>query len=187
MAKRTLDLLVSLSALVVLSPFLLLIALAIVIDSGFPILFRQRRIGINNREFTIYKFRTMRVGTPNVATDQLSNPEAFITKTGRLLRKSSLDELPQLFNIVLGDMSLVGPRPALYNQYNLIELRTRHAVHLVRPGLTGWAQINGRDEVTDEDKVNLDLYYCQHHSLKLDLWILLRTFGAVAKARGIRA
>lgn len=185
--KRVIDIVSALSGLVFLSPILLLIVAAIAWESRGPVVFRQIRIGRNNRRFTIYKFRTMRTDSPNLPTDRLQNPHQYITRVGRFLRKSSLDELPQLFNILTGDMSLVGPRPALYNQDRLIQLRTERNIHLMRPGLTGWAQINGRDDVTDEEKVELDCYYNEHKTVALDLYILLRTFGAVSTAKGVKA
>ena len=163
--KRVFDLILCLFGIVVLSPVILILMIIIKITSEGPIFFKQRRIGKNNKEFNIYKFRTMRIDTPNVATHLLENPEKYITPIGKVMRKTSLDELPQLFNILKGDMSLVGPRPALYNQYDLIEMRTEAGVDKLVPGLTGWAQINGRDEIPLELKVKLDKEYLEKKSL----------------------
>lgn len=185
--KRLFDIVSSASGLLLLSPVLLVVAIMIVAESRGPAIFRQTRVGRDNRPFTIYKFRSMRVGAPNLATDQLADPYRYITRVGRLLRKTSLDELPQLWNILIGDMSVVGPRPAIFAQENLVKMRTDRGVHRFRPGLTGWAQVKGRDEISDEDKVELDAYYCANWSLALDLQILLRTVGVVSTAKGVRA
>jgi O-antigen biosynthesis protein WbqP len=185
--KRLFDIISSACGLVLLSPVLLVVAILIAVESRGPVIFRQTRVGRDNRPFTIYKFRSMRVGTPNLATDQLTDPYRYITRVGRFLRKTSLDELPQLWNILLGDMSLVGPRPAIFAQTNLIEMRTKRGVHRFRPGLTGWAQVHGRDDISDQEKVELDAYYCDNWSLALDMQILLRTIGVVSTAKGVRA
>ena len=139
-----------------------------------------------NKEFYIYKFRTMRTDTPDVATHLLKNPEAYITPIGKFLRKTSLDELPQLFNILKGDMSLVGPRPALYNQYDLKEMRNKQGINILMPGLTGWAQINGRDEISLEEKVRLDKEYLENRSFCFDIKILFLTFFKVLKKEGVK-
>ncbi len=144
------------------------------------------RIGVGNKIFRMYKFRTMKVGTPPVATHLLKNPDIFLTPLGRFLRKTSLDELPQLFNVLKGDMNFVGPRPALYNQEDLIELRTNKGIHSLRPGITGWAQINGRDELPIPVKVGYDEYYLKYRSFFLDLKIILKTFLKILKSEGIR-
>lgn len=183
--KRFIDIIFSLVLLIILSPLFLIIFIATKFDSRGPIFFRQRRIGKDNKEFMIYKFRTMRVGTPNVATDKLANPEQYITGIGKFLRKTSLDELPQLINILKGEMTFVGPRPALYNQYELIEMRTSAGVHALVPGVTGWAQINGRDSLNDSAKVMNDKYYLENLSAKLDFKILIMTILKVLKADGI--
>lgn len=185
--KRSIDILISVLAVILFSPFIAIIALLIKLTSKGPVLFTQRRIGKNNKEFTIYKFRTMRIDAPNVATHLLSNPEVFVTSIGKFLRKTSLDELPQLFNIVKGEMSIVGPRPALYNQEDLIELRTKCGVHTLVPGLTGWAQINGRDEVHNQDKVRLDYEYKEKQSIIFDFKIMFMTFFKVMKREGIKS
>jgi len=165
---------------------LLVISLAIKVDSKGPALFSQRRIGRNNKEFVLYKFRTMRTEAPNVATHLLNDPQSYITPFGKFLRKSSLDELPQLFNIIKGDMTFFGPRPALFNQYDLIDLRTRCGVHTLRPGVSGWAQVNGRDCLEISQKVEFDFYYLEHHNLALDIKILFFTVLKVLKADGVR-
>ena len=157
--KRFSDIFFSLIILSILSPLLIIISLAIKAGSKGPALFSQRRIGRKNNEFILYKFRSMRTDTPDVATHLMKDPENYITSFGKFLRKSSLDELPQLFNILIGDMTFIGPRPALYNQYDLIRLRTKCGVHTLRPGVSGWAQVNGRDSLGISEKVEFDLYY----------------------------
>lgn len=183
--RRLFDSLTSLILLIVLSPLLLIIMLAIKLTSEGPIFFKQRRIGKDNREFMLYKFRTMKTNTPNVATHLLKDPDKYITGIGKFLRKSSMDELPQLLNILKGDMTYVGPRPALYNQYDLIEMRTRVNVHTLLPGVTGWAQINGRDTIELKDKVEYDEYYLHNKSIIFDLKILLLTVLKVIRADGV--
>lgn len=183
--KRGFDILSSLVAIVLFSPILLALAIIVKCTSPGPILFKQRRIGKDNQEFMIYKFRTMRIDTPNVATHLLKNPEQYITPIGKFMRKTSLDELPQLFNILKGEMSVVGPRPALYNQYDLIEMRTNANVHTVRPGLTGLAQVSGRDELENEKKVYFDQQYVQKQSFFFDLKLILLTVVKVFKSEGV--
>lgn len=183
--KRFLDVLFSLVLLIILSPLFLIISILIKLNSKGTVFFTQMRIGRNNNLFKFYKFRTMRVGTPNVATDKLGDAKSYITSVGKVLRKTSLDEIPQLINILKGDMTFVGPRPALYNQYNLKELRTKAGVHALVPGVTGWAQVNGRDHNDDFQKTELDRYYLNHKSLKLDLKIVLMTVFKVLRADGI--
>lgn len=185
MVKRTFDLFVGSLAFFVLSPLLLLIYILVKIDSRGPVLFVQRRIGMNNQEFLMYKFRTMIIGTPEVATDKLGNSERYVTKVGYYLRKYSLDELPQLLNIIKGDMSFVGPRPALYNQYDLREKRNSLGIAALKPGLTGWAQINGRDDVSLDEKVGLDFHYLQHQSFVFDMSIIFGTVFSVFKGDGV--
>jgi O-antigen biosynthesis protein WbqP len=179
MLKRGIDILAAGAALLILSPVLIVLMILVYLDSGGPIFFVQRRVGADDREFDMYKFRTMVVGTPNVATDKLTNSEMYVTSVGQYLRKYSLDELPQLWNILSGDMSIVGPRPALYNQYALREMRKQHNISSMRPGLTGWAQINGRDNIGLEEKVKLDLYYFKNLSTRFDLYIIVRTAMSV--------
>lgn len=173
--KRTLDILLALIALVILLLPIIVVALMVRVTSPGPIFYWSDRVGRHNRIFKMPKFRSMRIGTPAVATHLLSNPGAYLTPIGGFLRKSSLDELPQLWSILTGDMSFVGPRPALYNQHDLIELRTQYGVHELVPGLTGWAQVNGRDELPIPQKVALDTEYLQRQSLIWDVKILWLT------------
>ncbi len=184
--KRVFDFISSLIAMIILSPIFLILMIIIKLTSEGPIFFKQRRIGKDNEEFKILKFRTMRIDTPNVATHLLENPEQYITSIGKLMRKTSLDELPQLFNILKGEMSFVGPRPALYNQYDLIEMRTKVGVSKLIPGLTGWAQINGRDEIPLEEKVRLDKEYLEIRGFWLDIKIIFLTFFKVLKSEGVK-
>ena len=176
---------VALVSLVILSPLFLIISLLIKIESKGPVFFKQERIGKDNVNFMIYKFRSMRTDTPDVATHLLDNPDIFITKVGKVLRKTSLDELPQLINIVKGEMLFVGPRPALYNQYDLRDLRTEKGVHVLYPGVTGWAQVNGRDELEIPDKVEFDRQYTEKRSIFMDIKIVFMTFIKVFKSEGI--
>lgn len=184
--KRTLDIVLSFLGMIVLSPFFLLLVLAIKLDSKGPVLFKQKRIGLHKKHFYILKFRTMRIDTPkDTPTHLLENPEQWITKVGKFLRKTSLDELPQIWNIFVGDMSIIGPRPALWNQYDLIEERDRYGANDVLPGLTGWAQIHGRDELPIAKKAELDGYYVQHLSFGLDVRCFFGTIKSVAKSEGV--
>jgi len=184
--KRTLDIVLSFLGMLVLSPFFLLLVLAIKLDSKGPVLFKQKRIGLHKKHFYILKFRTMRIDTPkDTPTHLLENPEQWITKVGKFLRKTSLDELPQIWNIFVGDMSIIGPRPALWNQYDLIEERDRYGANDVLPGLTGWAQIHGRDELPIAKKAELDGYYIQHLSFGLDVRCFFGTIKSVAKSEGV--
>ncbi len=183
--KRIIDLVLAIIALVVFCIPIVLIALIIKLTSHGPVVYWSNRIGRNNQIFRMPKFRTMRIDTPTVATHLLSNPARYLTPIGSILRMTSLDELPQLWSIFCGDMSFVGPRPALFNQADLISLRTAHQVHVLVPGLTGWAQINGRDELPIPDKVALDVYYLQHRSLLLDIKILLLTILKVLTRDGV--
>lgn len=184
--KRLFDFVMSLIGIIVLSPIILIVALAVKLTSPGPMLFKQRRIGKNNDEFQIYKFRTMRIDTPNVPTHLLENPEQWITPVGKFLRKTSLDELPQLFNILKGEMSIVGPRPALYNQIDLKEMRTEAGIHKLVPGLTGWAQINGRDEIPLSLKVKLDKEYLERKNFFFDIKIIFMTVLSVLKSEGVQ-
>ncbi|MDD3935668.1 sugar transferase [Rhodoferax sp.] len=179
--KRLFDLIVGACAGVVLLLPLVLAALAVRLTSKGPALYWSDRVGRNNTIFKMPKFRSMRVGTPAVATHLLNNPDAYLTPIGSFLRKSSLDELPQLWSILVGDMSFVGPRPALFNQHDLIELRTKAGVHALVPGLTGWAQINGRDELPIPEKVALDVEYLHRKSIFLDIKIIFLTAWKVVK------
>lgn len=183
--KRTTDLLLALLASLPLALPLLLLALWVKATSPGPVLYWSDRVGRNNVLFRMPKFRSMRIDTPEVATHLLEHPEQWLTPIGSFLRRSSLDELPQLWNILRGDMSLVGPRPALHNQHDLIALRTRAGIHTLRPGLTGWAQINGRDVLPIAQKVAMDVHYLQQQSFCWDLRILLLTAIQVLRRDGI--
>lgn len=185
MLKRAFDIIAALAGLVAASPVLLAIALAIRLESPGPAVHWSRRVGRRNRLFSMPKFRSMRLATPDVATHLLPDPERWVTPLGQFLRRTSLDELPQLWSVLIGDMSLVGPRPALHNQSDLIALRTAAGVHGLRPGLTGWAQVNGRDELPIADKVALDRAYLERMSLAFDLLILLATARVVAAGRDV--
>lgn len=183
--KRVFDLLLALAVTVVLAVPVLLVAVLVRLTSPGPALYWSDRVGRGNSIFKMPKFRSMRVGTPAVATHLLADPKAHLTPIGSFLRKSSLDELPQLWSILVGDMSFVGPRPALFNQHDLIALRTQHGVHELVPGLTGWAQVNGRDELPILDKVKLDVAYLQRHSLWFDIRILWLTLVKVLRRDGV--
>lgn len=184
--KRVLDIILSAIGLIVLSPVFLVLALAVKADSRGPVLFRQKRVGIHKEYFNILKFRTMRTDTPrDMPTHLLKNPEAYITKVGKFLRKTSLDELPQIFNILRGDMAIVGPRPALWNQDDLIAERDRYGANDIRPGLTGWAQINGRDELPIEVKARLDGEYVKKMGLRMDIRCILGTVVSVLRHEGV--
>ncbi|WP_415980003.1 sugar transferase [Faecalicoccus pleomorphus] len=184
--KRLIDLLISLLGFIVLSPLFLILCLLIKITSKGPIFFKQKRVGIHKTYFDILKFRTMKIDTPkDVPTHLLSDPDQYITSVGRFLRKTSLDELPQLINIIKGDMSIVGPRPALWNQYDLIEQRDLYQANDVMPGLTGWAQINGRDELEISVKAKLDGEYVQRMSFLFDCKCFLLTITSVLKHEGV--
>ena len=184
--KRVLGIVCACAGLLLLSPLLLCLALAVKIDSKGPVLFRQKRVGKDKVYFEILKFRTMYADTPqNVPTHLLSDAEARITKVGHFLRRSSLDELPQLFNILKGEMCFVGPRPALWNQYDLLEERDKYGANNIVPGLTGWAQVNGRDELPIAEKAALDGYYAAHQSFWLDVKILFGTFFNVLFSKGV--
>lgn len=184
--KRLLDASISFVALVLLSPVLLVLALCIKISSPGPVLFCQKRVGKGKTYFQIYKFRSMRTDTPkDMPTHLLENPQAFITPIGRFLRKTSLDELPQLLNILRGEMSIVGPRPALWNQDDLIAQRDLYGANDCVPGLTGYAQIHGRDELPIEQKAKLDGYYAQHLSFALDVKIFFKTIYSVLRHEGV--
>lgn len=182
--KRNFDILTSLLLLVILSPLFLILMITIKLTSKGPVFFTQKRIGKDNKDFLLYKFRTMKIDTPNVATHLLDNPEQYITTVGKFLRKSSFDELPQLINILKGDMTYVGPRPALYNQYDLKRMRTKVGVHKLLPGVTGWAQINGRDAIAIENKVKYDEEYLLNRSIKFNIKIIFLTVFRVLRADG---
>ena len=184
--KRTFDLVMSLCLLAIFIGPMLFLALLVKLTSKGPVLYWSERVGRNNEIFLMPKFRTMRTDTPAVATHLLGDPDSFLTPVGKLLRRSSLDELPQLYSILLGDMAFVGPRPALFNQDDLVSLRTEKGVHTLTPGLTGWAQINGRDELPIPVKVDFDAYYLCNRSFIFDLNILFYTFFKVLRREGIQ-
>lgn len=184
--KRFLDIFLSSMGLILLSPLFLTLILAIKLDSKGPVFFRQKRIGIRKSYFNILKFRTMKIDTPkDTPTHLLEKPEQYITRVGRFLRKTSLDELPQIWNILVGEMSVIGPRPALWNQYDLIEERDKYGANDIPPGLTGWAQINGRDELPIEMKAKLDGEYVERISLWMDIRCFFGTIISVLKSEGI--
>lgn len=184
--KRPLDFILSLMGLIVLSWLFIIIMIAIKMDSKGPVFFKQKRVGKNKKLFSIYKFRTMYVETPKeMPTHLLSNPDAFITKTGKFLRKTSLDELPQMINILKGEMAIIGPRPALWNQDDLIAERDKYGANDIRPGLTGWAQINGRDELEIDVKAKLDGYYVEQESFAMDVKCFFGTIVSVFKSDGV--
>ena len=177
-----------LSALILIilfSPIFIFVAITILIEDGFPALFTQKRVGINYTFFKIYKFRSMKKDTPNVATHLLTNPDQYLLKIGKFIRKTSLDELPNLINIIKGEMVFVGPRPALYNQDDLMGFRVATGVHKLKPGITGWAQINGRDEISIEKKVQLEQEYLHRKSFLLDIEIVIKTFTNVLFSKGV--
>ena len=184
--KRLFDLTCSFMAIIFLAIPMLITALAVKLTSPGPILYWSDRVGRNNTIFKMPKFRTMRTDTPAVATHLLGNPDSWLTPIGKFLRKSSLDELPQLLSILTGDMSIVGPRPALFNQDDLVALRTAKGVHMLTPGLTGWAQVNGRDELPIPVKVDFDEYYLKYRSFLLDVKIIFRTVIKVVKSEGVK-
>jgi O-antigen biosynthesis protein WbqP len=184
--KRFFDLVVVIIAALIFAIPMLVVAVAVGLTSKGPILYWSKRVGKNNRLFNMPKFRTMRVDTPVLPTHLLGNPDAYLTSIGSFLRKSSLDELPQLWCILIGNMSVVGPRPALSNQQDLIDARTEKGIHLIKPGLTGWAQVNGRDEIELAKKVQLDYEYLDKKSLIFDVYVVLLTFYKVVKREGIQ-
>ena len=184
--KRLIDAVLSLIGLILFSWLFLIIIIAIKVDSPGPVFFKQKRVGLHKKYFYIHKFRTMRTDTPkDMPTHMLQNPESYITKVGAFLRKTSLDELPQFWDVFVGNMSIVGPRPALWNQEDLIELRDKYGANDVTPGITGWAQINGRDELELEEKAKLDGEYVKNLSFAFDLKCFLRTIKSVLKQDGV--
>lgn len=185
--KRFLDFTLSLIGILVLSPFLLLLVILIKLDSPGPVLFTQKRVGIHKSYFQIYKFRTMRIDTPrDCPTHLLADPDYWITRVGKFLRKTSLDELPQIFNILKGEMSIIGPRPALWNQYDLLAERDKYGANDITPGLTGWAQINGRDELPIAVKANFDSEYVERISFFFDVYIFFKTIFSVLSSKGVK-
>jgi O-antigen biosynthesis protein WbqP len=184
--KRLIDIILSLIGLILLSPIFLILIIAIKMDSRGPVFFKQKRVGIYKTHFYILKFRTMKIDTPkDTPTHLLENPEQYITRVGKFLRKTSLDELPQIWNIFVGQMSIIGPRPALWNQYDLIAERDKYGANNVLPGLTGWAQINGRDELSIEVKAKLDGEYVERLSLWMDIKCFFMTIVSVLKSDGV--
>lgn len=184
--KRFIDIILSLLGLIILSPLFLILIIAIKIDSKGPVLFKQKRVGIDKSYFNILKFRTMRIDTPSdIPTHLLENPDQWITKVGKFMRKTSLDELPQIINILKGEMSIIGPRPALWNQYDLIAERDKYGANDIPAGLTGWAQINGRDKVNIEDKARFDGEYVEKMGLKIDIRCFFGTIVNVLKISGV--
>jgi len=176
---------ISFILLICLLPLFLIVALLIIIEDGFPVFYRQRRVGLKNNNFLIYKFRTMRKDTPDIPTHLVQEPQNNFTFIGPTIRKFSIDELPQLINIIKGEMNFIGPRPALYNQKDLIDLRKKAGIHNLIPGITGWAQVNGRDDLPIHKKVELDKYYFQHKSFFLDIKILLKTTFQIIFPKGV--
>jgi O-antigen biosynthesis protein WbqP len=177
---------IALVSLLLLFPLFLLVAIIIIIEDGFPVFFKQKRVGKDYTFFEIYKFRSMKKNTPNVATHLLENPMQYLLKSGGIVRKSSIDELPNLINILKGDMCFVGPRPALYNQDDLMQLRVKHGVDKLKPGITGWAQINGRDEISLEEKSKYEKEYLLRKSFWFDIKIIVLTFTSVLKRDGVK-
>ncbi|MFC6293462.1 lipid carrier--UDP-N-acetylgalactosaminyltransferase [Macrococcus epidermidis] len=184
--KRAFDITTSTIVFILFFPIFIVVSVLIKLDSPGPILFKQKRPGLNNKLFNIYKFRSMKVDTPNVSTDKLEGGKIYVTNVGKVIRKTSIDELPQLINIIKGDMSVVGPRPALFNQYELIEKRTERGIHKIRPGLTGYAQVMGRDDLNDDEKVKYDEYYVKHQSFLFDLKIIFMTILKIFKSEGVK-
>ena len=176
---------IALFLIIVVAPLLLIIAVIIILDDGFPVLYRQMRVGVNNKTFKLIKFRTMKKNVPDIPTHLLNSSNQYFTRSGPYIRRFSIDELPQFINIIYGDMVFVGPRPALHNQNDLVRLRTFTRVHKMMPGLTGWAQINGRDNLSIEEKVRLDEYYLRHKSIILDLKIIMMTFKQLLIPKGV--
>jgi O-antigen biosynthesis protein WbqP len=185
MVKRVFDLVVALFGFVLLLPVLAVCAVAVCLSSKGPVFYVSDRIGANNTHFNMLKFRTMRVDTPQLATHLMDDADTYLTGVGKFLRKTSLDELPQLIHVIKGEMSLVGPRPALFNQGDQIELRAKAGCHVLTPGITGWAQVNGRDDISIAEKVELDTWYFEHRSFGLDLKILWMTVGNVVRKRDV--
>jgi O-antigen biosynthesis protein WbqP len=185
--KRVIDFMLSLIAMIIFLPVFLIIAILIKLDSKGPVLFKQKRVGKNKKYFYILKFRTMRIDTPeDMPTHMLKNPKMFITRVGKFLRKTSLDELPQIINILKGEMSIIGPRPALWNQYDLIEERDKYGANDIYPGLTGWAQINGRDELPIDIKAKYDGEYVEKMSFAFDVKIFFKTIFSVLRSEGVK-
>ena len=184
--KRILDILISLIGIILFFPIFIIIGIVIKLESKGPVIFKQLRAGKNSKPFYIYKFRSMKIGAPNLSTNEFKNADKFITKSGMFTRKTSIDELPQLFNILKGDMSIVGPRPVILEEKSLISLRKEYDIDTLSPGITGWAQINGRDTIGDEDKAKLDYEYYLNKSLRMDIYIIILTIFKVLKKSDIK-
>ena len=178
--------LISLILMILLLPIMLIISAIVLLDDGYPIFYKQKRVGFKNRHFFIFKFRTMKLGTPEVATHLINKNSIPFIRSGKFLRAYSLDELPQLYNIIRGDLSLIGPRPALHNQYDLIDMRTKKGIHNIMPGVTGWAQVNGRDDLSLRKKVDLELWYLNNNSFFVDIKIIWLTIIKVLRAENVR-
>ncbi len=172
--------------LILFFPIIIFVVIIIVVSDGFPIFYKQKRIGKNNSHFYLHKFRTMKNNTPEVSTDLLKDPDNYYIKFGKILRRFSIDEIPQLLNIIKGEMNFIGPRPAYYKQYKLIKMRTENNIHKLKPGITGWAQINGRDQISDNTKVELDKYYLLNKNIVLDVKILFYTIFKVILHKDLR-
>ncbi|MBR5524166.1 MAG: sugar transferase [Clostridia bacterium] len=183
--KRTIDIILSLSGILVLAVPMLVVALIIKLDDPGPALFVQKRVGLHKRLFSLYKFRSMKLDTPDIPTHLLENPDAYLIRIGKTIRRLSIDELPQLFNILKGDMSIIGPRPALWNQDDLIAERDKYGANDIKPGLTGWAQINGRDELEIDEKARLDGEYVRRMSFGFDCRCFFGTFSSVLRSNGV--
>ncbi len=184
--KRLIDITFSMLGIIILSPVLIVVSILIKLESRGPIIFKQLRAGKNSKPFYIYKFRSMKIDTPNIATNDFTNASDYITKIGKFIRKTSLDEMPQLFNILKGDMSIVGPRPVILEESELIELRQAHNIDKILPGITGWAQINGRDNIGNKEKVKYDYEYLSRKSVLMDVYIILMTALKVLKRSDIK-
>ena len=184
--KRVLDIVCSILGIIVLSPILVIVSILIKLESKGPIIFKQLRAGKGSKPFYIYKFRSMKIGTPNIATNDFTDSHVYITRIGKIIRKTSIDEIPQLFNILKGDMSIVGPRPVILEEVDLIELRKSYNIDKILPGITGWAQINGRDNIGNEEKVKYDYEYLMNKSFTMDLYIIVMTALKVLKRSDIK-
>ena len=184
--KRAVDVIASLLAIIILFPLLIIVSIMIKLESKGPVIFKQVRAGLDSKPFYIYKFRSMKVETPNMATNEFTNSADYITKIGKIIRKTSIDEIPQLFNILKGDMSIVGPRPVILKEVDLIELRKDYNIDKILPGITGWAQINGRDNIGNEEKVRYDYEYLVNRSIEMDLHIIAKTALKVIKRSDIK-
>lgn len=185
-SKRIIDVVGALCGIIVFSPIFIITSILINLESKGSIIFKQIRVGKDSKPFYIYKFRSMKTDAPNMATNDLKNPEVYITRVGKFIRKTSIDELPQLFNILKGDMSIVGPRPVIEKERDLLQLRREYYIDKIKPGVTGWAQINGRDNLDTEEKVKYDKEYLYNRSIKFDVYIIFKTFIKVLKGSDIK-